>query len=62
MLLPATRASYWQAKFEANKRRDAHSRSELQRMGWQVLVIWECQIQPANMQTLARQVVAFLES
>lgn len=40
---PATRRDFWQAKFAANKARDAVVLEKLTALGWQVLTIWECQ-------------------
>jgi len=40
---PATRPDFWQAKFARNLERDAHNIAELRAMGWQPLIIWECE-------------------
>lgn len=40
---PATRSDFWQAKFTANKSRDALVVDKLTALGWQVITIWECQ-------------------
>lgn len=41
--VPRTRSAYWIEKFARNKRRDSHNVASLRRLGWKVLVIWECQ-------------------
>jgi DNA mismatch endonuclease (patch repair protein) len=41
---PKTRKEFWQTKFAGNMRRDRKVRSELARLGWRVIVIWECQV------------------
>ena len=41
---PTTRVSFWMQKFESNVRRDKRVRRQLQKMGWRVIVIWECQV------------------
>lgn len=41
---PKTRVRFWQAKFEGNVERDRRNEMALQRLGWRVLVIWECEI------------------
>lgn len=41
---PATRGEFWQDKFVGNVRRDRRTANELRSMGWQVLVVWECQV------------------
>lgn len=42
--LPKTRLDYWSPKIEANRERDARKGAELEAMGWDVLVIWQCEI------------------
>lgn len=39
---PATRANFWQAKFDANTERDRRQQVALVERGWKVLVLWEC--------------------
>jgi len=41
---PATRQDYWQAKFEANVKRDRTVRKALLLQGWRILVVWECSL------------------
>lgn len=41
---PKTRAEFWNAKIEANRARDAHNLTQLEELGWQSLVIWECEL------------------
>lgn len=42
--LPRTHTEFWRAKFEANRRRDAQKSMALERAGWRVLTLWECEI------------------
>jgi DNA mismatch endonuclease (patch repair protein) len=37
-------AAYWLPKLERNRARDARVKAELERQGWTVLSIWECQV------------------
>lgn len=39
---PATNPAFWESKRLSNKKRDAIKKKELQHMGWDVLVLWEC--------------------
>lgn len=41
--IPASRRDYWEPKLTRNKERDDAACAALQAMGWQVLVIWECE-------------------
>jgi DNA mismatch endonuclease (patch repair protein) len=40
---PKSNVGYWTEKRERNRRRDREVRGELRRLGWKVLVIWQCQ-------------------
>lgn len=42
--MPKRNAAFWSAKFDANSARDARVASDLRRLGYRVIVIWECQI------------------
>jgi DNA mismatch endonuclease (patch repair protein) len=48
-LPPRTRRDYWIPKIKANRRRDARQRRELRRLGWGVMIVWECQIDGGRM-------------
>lgn len=41
--LPHTNADFWSAKLSRNVERDAQTKAELERLGWSVAVIWECE-------------------
>lgn len=41
---PSANHEYWTQKIERNKRRDAENIKELERLGWRVAVVWECQL------------------
>lgn len=57
--IPDSRRDYWQPKLEGNRARDARNQRALRRMGWAVMVIWECQLQRGE--NLARRLGRFLE-
>lgn len=57
-VFPRTNADFWQAKRMANKIRDSENRAALERLGWEVLIIWECQTK--NMAELSRKITRFL--
>lgn len=42
--IPKTRKRFWVEKFKANIDRDKRAKRELRSAGWQVVVVWECQI------------------
>ena len=40
---PSTNQEFWNKKIDANIARDAYNATELERAGWEVLTVWECQ-------------------
>lgn len=56
---PSTNLTYWLPKLERNKARDVHSAAELGRLGWRVLVLWECETKDA--QALRARLVKFFK-
>jgi DNA mismatch endonuclease, patch repair protein len=50
---------YWHLKLERNVARDTRTREELERAGWRVLTIWECQTSnDRHLSKLARALLA----
>jgi DNA mismatch endonuclease (patch repair protein) len=56
---PKSRADYWQAKFDANVERDRRVVEELERMGWRVATIWECEAKQGE--RLSAQICAIFD-
>ena len=52
---PSSNAEFWQSKFEANVRRDRATRNALERLGWRVIVVWECSLK-ADAATVATKI------
>jgi DNA mismatch endonuclease, patch repair protein len=42
--VPKTRADFWHKKFEGNIRRDREVQLALRKIGWRVMVVWECEV------------------
>ena len=42
--VPKTRLEFWQEKFEGTVARDARNVVTLKAAGWDVLVVWECEV------------------
>lgn len=57
---PSTRVDFWQQKFQANLARDRRNIRSLRRLGWQVLVVWQCQTQCPD--RLVDRLVEFLRN
>ena len=48
--IPKTNHEFWKNKIEKNKQRDERNKNELQKLGWSVITVWECQLKPATRQ------------
>lgn len=57
---PKSRLDFWKPKLEVNRARDAAIRRTLRQLGWQVLVVWECQLK--NPDRTAERISSFLAS
>lgn len=42
--VPATNRDYWLSKIGSNKLRDLQHQKALRRLGWRVVLIWECEV------------------
>jgi DNA mismatch endonuclease (patch repair protein) len=59
--MPKTNKKFWQNKIETNINRDKRNLKELKRLGWKVIVIWECQLKNKRREkTLQRLVKAIV--
>ncbi len=56
--LPKSKLDFWATKLEENRRRDLRNEKELMRMGWRVLVVWECQL--SDIQQVQQVITEFL--
>ena len=59
--IPSSNRDFWRRKLEGNRARDRVNRSKLEALGWEALVIWECQIRVKDPQPLRQQVNLFLD-
>ena len=41
---PKTRRTFWLRKFASNVERDRRDQEDLRKIGWSVVVVWECEI------------------
>ncbi len=57
--LPKGRKDFWIPKLEGNKMRDLEHQNEVKQLGWQILVIWECELN--NRHFVESKIQNFLE-
>lgn len=46
--MPRSRQEYWRPKLEKNIARDALAVEQLTSLGWQIAIVWECQLAQAG--------------
>ena len=56
--IPRSNVKYWKPKLAGNRRRDGKNIEALQGEGWQVLVVWECEVR--DMSELKKRLRVFL--
>lgn len=56
--VPKTRSEFWANKIQVNRERDARNEAALRALGWQVVLVWECEVRRGVAPHLAEQVAA----
>ena len=60
-VLPSSNVEFWEKKLYGNRSRDKQNQDKLTAMGWNVIVVWECQLKKDCRETtlndLYRQIV-----
>jgi len=49
--LPNTNREFWETKIKSNIERDKRNYEELERAGWKVIVIWQCELKNKKLMT-----------
>ena len=55
---PASNRTYWTAKLQKNITRDKANLKKLSELGWETLILWECEIR--DEEALGRRIARFL--
>lgn len=58
--LPKSRLEFWLPKLEGNRARDLENQEKLKYLGWDILVIWECDLK--NEASLKQKIHEFLSA
>lgn len=60
--MPKTNVEFWEAKIRRNRERDSQNYQILKENGWQVLVLWECELTKKSFETTMQKVEVQLHS
>lgn len=55
---PKSNTGYWDKKLERNIERDIQNQADLDSLGWEYLVLWECELN--DVEVLQERLVSFL--
>jgi len=58
--LPETNTAFWKEKISKNIKRDYSNYNDLKSLGWDYLVLWQCQIKKKKIGCLEKKIVSFL--
>jgi len=47
-VIPKSNNIFWEMKLNKNKERDLKNINELEKLGWNVITVWECQLKSKN--------------
>ena len=53
---PKSRLEFWPTKFNANVARDLRNVQDLQILGWEVEIVWECELSAETITNLAKRI------
>jgi len=56
-VMPKSNIDYWKPKLERNKRHDIENKIALEKQGWTVIVVWECELKKDNKEDRLRRLV-----
>ena len=59
--LPETNIEFWEEKIRKNIYRDRNNYEKLNRLGWDSLILWQCEIKPSNTDLLTQKISEFLK-
>ncbi|QEC41502.1 very short patch repair endonuclease [Pseudobacter ginsenosidimutans] len=60
-VVPKTRTEWWLNKIAINTANDQKAALALMKQGWQVIIIWECELKPNNIELTLSQLFSELK-
>ena len=59
-VMPKSNTEFWRAKIEGNRERDKRNYKILIQAGWQVIVVWQCQLTKSKLDSTMQSVAVAL--
>ena len=60
--IPETNRKFWSKKISGNMERDKVTFSVLEKMGWRVIVIWQCELKPKTKDQTLQNLISTLKN
>lgn len=60
--IPKSNVDYWEKKLYRNRERDKHNQKELEKMGWNVITVWECELKKDKVEQTLEDLYAQITS
>ncbi len=57
---PSSNEDYWREKITRNVKRDRENYEQLKNIGWNIYVVWECQLKKKDFETTMNKLISFL--
>ena len=58
---PKSNAEFWKKKIQGNLKRDRNNAKAIIQIGWQSLVVWECELKKGISRCLQKKITRFLD-
>jgi DNA mismatch endonuclease, patch repair protein len=52
--MPKSNVDFWESKFAENVERDQRKKQELEKGGWRIMVVWECELSRYTVESIQR--------
>lgn len=59
--IPETNHDFWSDKISGNMERDEITFSSLEKMGWRVMIIWQCELKPKTKDRTLQKLITALQ-
>ncbi len=60
--IPETNRNFWSNKISGNMERDKFTFSVLEKMGWRVIIIWQCKLKPKTKDQTLQNLITTLQN
>ena len=61
-VVPKTNTEFWLNKINSNIDRDEKKASQLKKLGWRVITVWECELKKSALNDTIKRIVALIHN